>query len=146
MSASEKFSFRMFFQCYTLCVAEMGGVVSETNWKNVWISERKKNIFQLTKKKEYNEAKIKTQAELLLPTELKEGALATWAACKTVRKCFEKDLSSLWIIFSQKALNNFVCFYFSFQQLNTKIIVIDHIIWPSVATPLIHLTFSSHKF
>lgn len=40
----------------------------------------------MTKKKDFNEAKIKTQVDLMLPAEMKEHALKAWEACKGVRK------------------------------------------------------------
>lgn len=43
---------------------------------------------QLSKKKEFIDAKMRTQAMVILPTELQDYALRAWDACKTVRKCF----------------------------------------------------------
>lgn len=46
----------------------------------------------MTKKKDFNEAKIKTQAELMLPPEMKDGALKAWENCKGVCKSHFKIL------------------------------------------------------
>lgn len=44
----------------------------------------------MSKKKEFIDAKMKTQAMVILPAELQDFALRAWEACKTVRKYLKR--------------------------------------------------------
>ncbi|XP_055299399.1 general odorant-binding protein lush-like isoform X2 [Sitodiplosis mosellana] len=56
-------------KCYVYCVIEMGGVLS--------------------RKKEVIDAKMETQARVILPPELQEFALKGWENCRTVPKQYK---------------------------------------------------------
>ncbi|XP_031621406.1 uncharacterized protein LOC116339583 isoform X1 [Contarinia nasturtii] len=56
-------------KCYVLCVIDMTGVLS--------------------RKKEFIESKMETQARVILPPELQEFALNGWDSCRTVPKQYK---------------------------------------------------------
>lgn len=95
----------------------------------------------MTKKKEFNEAKIKTQAELMLPTELKDVALKAWEKCKGVCK---SPATYDFLIHEQIKFNESI-FFLNLQQKITRIPVIVFIIRSNATMSSIHRILSSLK-
>lgn len=79
----------------------------------------------MSRKKEFIEAKVKTQGELLLPVELQATAKKAWEVCSPQRKCHLVTLyGPLKFIFMNK-----IKFIESLQRNNTKMVVIERITW-----------------
>lgn len=72
-------------KCYTLCVAQMTGILS--------------------KKNELSHQKMVAQIEKLLPLEMKEQAMSTWMACKDVQSNYKEPCERLF--YSTKCMYDF---------------------------------------